>query len=189
MAYDEIAERRALTALQSGALETALTILMKAYGDDIFRFCQSLLNNATDAQDVLQQVFLQAFKNLKGFKEQSTLRTWLYSIARNKCLDHIKKSQRLEKRIEFVDDAPERSAPSEPDANDSNDHLAADILQRCLDRLSVSAKTAVVLRFHSDYSYQEAAEMLNEKAGTLQARVARALPVLRRCVEENGVQL
>ena len=52
MPFNEIAEHRARTALKDNASEIAVSILMKTYGDEIYRFCQSMLNNGADAQDV-----------------------------------------------------------------------------------------------------------------------------------------
>ena len=109
MAYNEIAEHKTQLALNKNDYETAISLLMQTYGDDIFRFCQSMLNNSADAQDVLQTVFIQAFEGFSGFKGNSNFRTWLYSIARHRCLDHLKKNRRLKQRVEFVDEVPEQS--------------------------------------------------------------------------------
>ena len=189
MAYNEIAERQALIALKEQAYEKAVTILMKTYGDDIFRFCQSMLNNKADAQDVLQVVFIQAYQGLEKFHGNSNFRTWLYSITRNRCLDHLKKGRRLLKRVDFVDELPEPTLQVHQDQRDQQDPFINEILRHCLGELSNSARTAILLRFQSEHSYEEAALVVQEKAGTLQARVARALPVLRRCVEGHGVAL
>jgi len=189
MPFNEIAEHRARTALKDNALEAAVTILMKTYGDEIYRFSQSMLNNAADAQDVLQTIFIQAYQGFDNFHGKSNFRTWLYAIARNRCLDHLKKNRRLNKRVEFVEVVPDQLDPINSDLNDSNDPRVAEILRRCLSHLSKNVRTAVLLRFQSDYSYEEAAHIVREKAGTLQARVTRALPALRRCVEEHGLVL
>lgn len=189
MAFNEIAEKKALNALNNNALEDTLTVLMKAYGDDIFRFCKSMLNNSADAQDVLQQVFVHAFEGLSTFHGDSRFRTWLYAIARNRCLDLIKKNHRLHQRLEFVDQTPEQVIEGHDSAEYAKDHLSDGILQRCLNKLSSSVRMAILLRFQSELSYEEASDIVQEKAGTLQARVTRALPLLRQCVEENGVAL
>ena len=189
MAYNEIAERKTRLALENKDNEKAISILMQTYGDEIFRFCKSMLNNSTDAQDVLQTVFIQAFDGFSKFKGNSNFRTWLYSIARHRCLDHIKKSKRLKQRVEFVDEVPEQSTQKMAEPTEGHDPFMSEILRRCLNKLSNSVRTALLLRFQSGHSYKEAAAVVNEKAGTLQARVARALPTLRRCVEEHGIVL
>ena len=162
---------------------------MQTYGDDIFRFCQSMLNNSADAQDVLQTVFIQAFNGFSKFKGNSKFRTWLYSIARNRCLDHIKMNRRLKQRVEFVDELPEQAVQESQVQENANDPFMSEILRRCLAKLSASVRAAILLRFQSGYTYEEAATVVQAKAGTLQARVARALPTLRRCIEEHGIAL
>ncbi len=188
MPYNEVAEHKAHLAIKEQAFGNAVTVLMSAYGNDIFRFCFSILNNQDDAQDSLQNVFIQAHRGLSEFQGNSNFRTWLYAIARNRCLDLIKKNRRLNKRVEFVNVVPEHVLFSSND-EDKDDHFVNEILRRCLSKLSSSVKTAILLRFQSECSYKEAASIVQEEAGTLQARVTRALPQLRRCVEENGVTL
>ena len=184
MAYNEIAEHKAQLALIENDNETAVTVLMQTYGNDIYRFCRSMLNNSADAQDVLQTVFIQAFNGFSKFRGNSNFRTWLYSIARNRCLDHIKKNRRLNQRVRFVDELPEQVVQE-----DAYDPFMSKIIRQCLAKLSAKVRTAILLRFQSGHSYEEAAIVVQEKAGTLQARVARALPTLRRCIEDNGIVL
>ncbi len=186
MAYNEQAEQKALLAINNAAHETALKILMNAYGTDILRFCDSLVKNESDAQDMLQNVFIQAHKNFSTFKGESQIRTWLYTIARNRCLDLIKSRKRMSNHLEFVDEVPESSGA---ETEETSDMLAAKIIRGCLDKLSNDVKQAMLLRFQSDHSYEDAAKILQQKPGTIQARVTRALPTLKRCVEENGVTL
>lgn len=186
MAYNEQAEQKALLAINNAAYETALKILMDAYGTDILRFCDSLVKNESDAQDMLQNVFIQAHKNFASFKGESQIRTWLYTIARNRCLDLIKSKKRLNAHMDFVYDVPD-SANEE--ACSRPDPFASKVIRDCLEKLSSNVRQAMLLRFQSDYSYEEAAKILQEKPGTIQARVSRALPTLKRCVEDNGVTL
>ena len=184
LAIDELAERRARDAQSDGDLDTTLAALMQAYGRDIFRYCYHTLRNHADAEDVTQTVFIQAHRGLESFSGDSTYRTWLYAIARHRCLDRLKTERRLHDRVAFTDEVPEQAAD-----DDADDDGLKRILAVCLGRLSGEVRSAVVLRFQSDVSYAEMADIFQVKAGTLQARVARALPGLRRCVEEHGATL
>lgn len=187
MAFNEIAEHKARNALKRNRSEEVISILMNTYGDELFRFCNSMLNNSADAQDVLQTVFIQAHQGVEKFRGESKFRTWLYTISRNRCLDHLKAKRRLADRVEFVETIPDKTPV--PHGIEDGDFMLHDALRRCLAKLSASVRTAVLLRFQTEHSYEEAACIVQENAGTLQARVARALPVLRRCVEDNGVIL
>ncbi len=186
MPLDDLVEQTAKNALAKGQQHEALTCLMRAYGDEIFRFCVSQLASRSDAQDVLQTVFVQAYQGLEKFEGKSAFRTWLFAIARHRCLDHIKIARRRQARVEFVDEVPE--PPPDIDATPTDPQLTR-ALRRCLDALPESVRTVVLLRFQAGFSYAELAQQSKEKAGTLQARVVRALPTLRRCLEAGGVTL
>ena len=189
MPLNEIAERKAQQALTTRGHKEVVSILMKAYGDELYCFCQSMLNNPSDAQDVLQITFVQAFNGLDKFESKASFRTWLYVIARNRCLDEIKKAKRFDARMEFTDEVPETDISSIISSDLEDDPFMRKVLLQCMSKLSDSVRTALLLRFQSEYSYEEAAKIVQEKPGTLQARVARALPTLRRCIEESGVSI
>ena len=184
MSQSSNVEKRALDALHKRKRSVTLEILMAAYGDEIFRYCLGMLGVDADAQDVLQLTYIQAFEGLDQFGEDSSFRTWLYAIARNRCLDRLKMDRRRNARVVFSSSPPDSEYEGKP-----SDPREAAILQQCLEQLSQSARTAVLLRYQSDLSYPEVADIVQDKAGTIQARVARALPVLKACVEEHGLTL
>ena len=186
MGLDELAEKKAQLACDEGDYHAGVTTLMNAYGRQILNFCATTLNDENGAHDVLQVVFVQAFQALEKFDRKSTYRTWLYSIARHRCLDTLKSKRRLEARVDFVSEPPDTEVDS---ATEESDSLEQRILHECLGKLDQETRTAILLRFQASYSYAELAQIIHQKAGTLQARVTRALPRLRRCIEDNGVTL
>lgn len=181
-----------LAAVDRGELEVALRLLMKAHGVAIYRYCASRLG-ADRADDVHQTVFIEAHRDLERFERRSTLRTWLFGIANHRCLDHIKTRGRHDRKFEATED-PGASDPSdEPSPFDqvSRDQLRR-LLEHCLDGLAPAARVAVLLRYRDGFQYEEIARInvegagiAEEKPGTLQQRVARALPVLRKCLERR----
>jgi RNA polymerase sigma-70 factor (ECF subfamily) len=129
---------------------------------------------------------VQAFQSLPSFSRKSSLRSWLYGIARHRCLDALESRQRATRR-----QAPEAEAEgiADPAAGTEGAYAGAQlaqILQDCLKGLTPQVRTAILLRFQEDFSYEDMTRICQEKAPTLQARVARALPVLRRCLEAKG---
>jgi DNA-directed RNA polymerase specialized sigma24 family protein len=95
---DEAREARA-----RGDHRGALTILMHAYGRDLHRHCFQVLRDRDLADDVHQTVFVQAYRDLPGFAGRSSLRTWLYGIARHRCLDAMKIGARWRRRFVRAD--------------------------------------------------------------------------------------
>jgi RNA polymerase sigma-70 factor (ECF subfamily) len=136
---------------------------------------------------VLQQVFLEAHRDLTRFEGRASPRTWLFSIAIHRCQDAIKAKRRLFHRIRTDDQAVvafEDPAVG-PEGQFEQQHQLVD-LAKCLGKLSGDARLAVLLRFQLGMSYEEMAVKLGAKSDTLQTRVQRALPVLKRCLERKG---
>jgi RNA polymerase sigma-70 factor (ECF subfamily) len=169
-------------ALQAGNMRRALQLLMNQYGEDIYRFAYAMTHSYHLAEEVRQQVFVEVYRDLGTFAGRASLRSWLFGIARHRCLDIAKKHRRWTNR--FKNDPPPEEEPDdhEPERDLDRSRLAR-ILAACLAKLAPAARDAVVLRYHQDLSYDEASVIAGDLAGTLQQRVARALPVLRKCVD------
>jgi RNA polymerase sigma factor (sigma-70 family) len=170
-------------ALASGDRRRALTLLMNRYGDAIFGFAYEMTRDTTIADEVRQQVFVEAYRDLDTFGGRSSIRTWLFGIARHRCLDATKIRRRWLRRFK------NESHDDPVDAQDLDRELdrpkLARVLELCLGKLAPAARAAVLLRYQQEMSYEDAAVVTGDRAGTLQQRVARALPVLRRCVENQ----
>lgn len=171
-------------AMAIGDRRRALTLIMRRYGDAVFRYCCELIRDEAVAEDVHQQVFVEAYRDLPRFQQRSHLRTWLLGIARHRCLDAVKTGRRWQNR--YKNDTPaDVTDDTPPPADDIDQRRMIDALQHCLGELAPSSRSAVLLRFRESLSYEEMASLSTEKAGTLQQRVARSMPVLRKCVERR----
>jgi len=165
-----------------GDMTGALRRLMERHGTAVYRYCREALRDRTLAEDVHQDVFIAAFRDLPKFSQRSTVRTWLYAIARHRVLDAIKSRRRAQSHIER-DDAthvPDRRPAAGERLDDARLHEA---LIDCLHRQPPHLLAALLLRFQQKFTFEEMAEVCHEKPGTLQAQVARAMPVLRTCIE------
>ncbi len=166
----------------AGDLAAAIRLLMERHGDAVYRFVRNSLRDDARADDVHQRIFIEAYRDLPRFAGRSTIRTWLFAIARYRVIDAAKARVREEGRIGEGDgaDAPD---PRPPPGEQIDDVRLREALVRCLEKLGEHVRSAVLLRYQQGFSFEEMSEILREKAGTLQARVARALPVLRECIE------
>lgn len=183
-----IVERRALEAVERGDFRAALTLLMDAYGEDIYKFCRQLTGDAELAEDLRQVVFIQAFEQLASFEPRSTLRAWLYGIARHRCLDACKSKRRWFKRVQSMDAAAENVASEPQDLAGALDQTVIEhALTHCLGKLDINLRMLILMRYRDGLSYTELAVAFRAKPATLQARVARIIPRLRRCVQGKGV--
>jgi RNA polymerase sigma-70 factor (ECF subfamily) len=181
-------EQAALIALEQGRRDEALNVLMRSYGQPLYRYCRQMLRDEALAEDVLQITFLEAFRDFARFARRSSIRSWLFGIASHRCLDAIKKRRRWVARFAPLDMVVEKPRD---DAGVEEAVAATQMSQKlelCVQRLDPQVRTAVLLRYIEGFTYPEMATVCGHRPATLQARVARALPVLRRCLEEGGVR-
>lgn len=172
--------------IADGNLRADLDELMRRHGSEILRYCSAELNDASLAEEVHQQVFVEAFRNLAGFRGRSSLRTWLFSIARHRVLDALKTRRRAHNQIQPLE-SPEGilniQDPSPSAEACIDDHRLRLVLMECLQNLDENSRTAILLRFNCGMTFEDMATVCSEKPGTLHARVARALPRLRAMIE------
>jgi RNA polymerase sigma-70 factor (ECF subfamily) len=172
-------EMEALEAMARGDLRQTLTVLMRAYGDDVGRHCRRALGSDDLADEVRQQVFVQAFRDLATCSRRSTFRAWLFGIARHRCLDAVKASGRWKRRFVSASSLTEPADPRPRIDDELASRRAAARIDWALAQLKPRVREAVLQRFAEGLTYAEMAERTGEQPGTLQARVARALPLLR----------
>jgi RNA polymerase sigma-70 factor (ECF subfamily) len=178
-------EAAILAALERRDRDAALRLLMQEYGTAVYRYCRRVLGDGDLVDEAHQMTFVQAYEGLARFAGRSSLRTWLFGIAHHRCLDLLKISRRREKRF-LTGELPERPAEGETAEERLTARSRLQALAGCLRELAPHIRTAVLLRFQQGVSYEEMARLEGERPATLQARVARALPVLRRCLERKG---
>lgn len=174
-----------LAALAAKDVRRALTLLMDRYGTGVYRFAYEYTRNASVAEEVRQQTFVQAYRDLATFEGRSAIRSWLFGIARHRCQDATKSQRRWWHR--FKNEPPVEAELLEPVMDRDLDRTAmARVLAKCIEQLAPAAREAVLLRYGMELSYDEVASVTSDRVGTLQQRVARALPVLRKCVEARS---
>lgn len=165
------------TALHTGDVRRATTLLMRRYGDRVYGFALAMTRDRDLADEVRQQVFIEAYRDLWSFEGRSSLRTWLYGIARHRCLDATKQLRRHRSRFKYMEaDAQELHEIEQQ----LDRRRLAEKLTRCLAGLTPASQEAIALRYCQELSYEEAARLAGHSAGVLERRVARALAVLRR---------
>jgi RNA polymerase sigma-70 factor (ECF subfamily) len=186
MTTDDDSELRGLVA--QGDMTGALRLVMQRYGNEVYRYCCQELRDPALADDVHQQVFIKVHKDLPRFRGKSSVRTWVFGIARHRVLDAVKARKRRNARHppvtepEQLANVPDLQPTADQRIDDQRLHAA---LLDCVDQLSPDARSAVLLRFQQGFTFDALGRILNKRPGTLQAAVTRALPVLRECIESR----
>ncbi len=163
--------------------------LVQRYQDRLYNTVYRLLDNAEDAQDVVQETFLHAYQALPRFKGESQLFTWLYRIAVNTAIS-LKRKQRVALSI---DSGRGTLAGTEPlDSSESSRPEAAlekaeqeERIQKALNRLSPEHRTVLILKDLEEHSYETMATILQVPLGTVRSRLHRARLELRALLEQD----
>lgn len=181
-------DARILRGLRAG-IEDAYEELISRYEQPVYSMVYRLLGNQSDACDVVQEVFLKVFRGVRSFREQSSLRTWIYRIAINEAYNHRRwfaRHCRYEVPIETEGDwEHSKSLECAPDPGRSPFDLTLDsenraLIELALARINPIFRTAVVLRDIQNLSYEEIAEILQVSLGTVKSRILRGREALRR---------
>jgi RNA polymerase sigma-70 factor (ECF subfamily) len=137
-----------------------------------------LLDDHDATIDAMQDVYVKAFGALPGFREKSSVGTWLYRITYTTCCEQLR--QRKRSPVPFADDDPPASSRRGQDpADEATLHVD---LAAALRTLSPEARTAVLLVDRDGYDYRTVAGVLGIPPGTLASRLSAARAVLRRAL-------
>ena len=157
--------------------------LVRKYQDRVYNLCRYMIQDPHDAQDAAQDVFLKAYQNLKAFKPDASLYTWLYRIAVNTCLDYKKKPRPEQAEDESVIDDLASTEPSPEQRYQSKEIGQA--IQAALQKLPEHLRAAIVLKEIEELSYEEIAAVLDTSLGTVKSRISRAREQLRRLLQKK----
>jgi RNA polymerase sigma-70 factor (ECF subfamily) len=161
--------------------------LVEKYQSMVFRTCMGFVHNKDDADDLTQEVFINAYQWLKDFKGSSAFSTWLYRIAINRSLNHARSNSRqsIFQRFEKLFGAGKgaESNIALPDGENPEQILIHEehrqIIQRALDSLPENQRTALVLSKYEDLPQKEIAQIMNTTEGAVEALIQRGKANLR----------
>ena len=152
--------------------------LLTTKGDRLVRSAYLLCGDATEAQDLVQETFLQALKSEHRYRGDSAAYTWLYGILRNLCYRHFRK----QKRLVFEEDLVLREI-SQPDGVDRSDRdFCVSKLTEALQRLSPEHREVVVLRYYENLKIEEIAAQTGVSKGTVKSRLHYAVRCLAQYI-------
>lgn len=160
----------------------ALGTLFRRHHERVHALCFRMTGSPAAADDLVQETFLRVLKYRRGFEGRSRFTTWLYRLARNVCLDRIRRDRR---DVALARRAPVETAGDPPGGVGAGDDRSQ-ALWAALERLSPEKREALVLsRFH-DLGYGEIARICACSVGAVKVRVHRALKELRNVLEPEA---
>jgi RNA polymerase sigma-70 factor, ECF subfamily len=171
---------------RSGDLQ-AFDEVYERFGEMVYNLAARLAGNREEAADLTQEIFLRIFRHLGSFGGRSTLKTWVFRIAVNHCRDRLSRRHPAMQSID-VENGEGGVALADPARGPEALALAADEGRRVaagLTRIPAVFREAVVLRDLEGLSYDEIAEVLGVRVGTVRSRIARGRDQLRTLLEKG----
>ncbi len=171
---------------------SAFDEIVARYQNRIYHFVRRMVGNDTVAEDITQDVFLKAFRNISAFRQESSLQTWLFRIASNLCRDNYRRKQRETAWFSFWRKSPNDDESSEeielPDVSHApeRNYMQAelgDMIQNAIQQLSPVLREAIILHEIEEMPYEEVAQTLGVPLGTVKSRIFHGRSRLRKVLE------
>ena len=182
---DEFTLRRA----QKGDAQ-AFEMLITPHEQMLWRVCWHYTHHQEDAADCLQEAMLKAWRAIKSYRGECSLKTWLYRIAATVCLDFLRKQKRLPE-TESADELAEDEGFTPVDASPTPDEAvirreSADNIRAAIDALPADMRTAIILYALQGMQYEEIAEVTRTSVGTVKSRISRARQKIAKFLQDGG---
>lgn len=178
-------DRRDLLAARTGDA-SAFEALVRRYQGPLYNFCLRMLGGSDDAADVAQETFVQLYSHLSTLDAGDPLSPWLFRVARNRCIDIIRRRRTVP--LTSTRDEDDLPAFDPPDEDPLPDEIAerADLQRLLADaimQLPPAYAEVVALRYAADRSFAEIAQILDCDEGAARVRFHRAKSLLRKSLK------
>ncbi len=173
----------------NGAFEALLLLHQKK----VYNLCLRMSANPDDALDLSQEAFLRAWRSLGQYQFEASFSTWLFRLTSNICIDFLRRKKRRQETslTESYDDSDEGAELSVPDAQPGPEQQAMTNetkieLARAMEQLSPEHREILQLRVIEDLQYEQIADILGVRVGTVKSRLARARLALRKILKAGN---
>jgi RNA polymerase sigma-70 factor, ECF subfamily len=176
----------ALVARAMAGDDDAFRVLTERHSPGVFQLAYRMTGTEQDAEDVVQETFLRAFRNLRRYESRSLFSTWVHRIAANYCLDLLRA------RRHFVDHVPVSgeidwldaiACPGPPADQIAYGGQIRESIEKAMEQLSSQERAAFILRHYQELSIDEIAQMLGLGENATKHSIFRAVRKLRRALE------
>ncbi|MDH5201662.1 MAG: RNA polymerase sigma factor [Nitrospirota bacterium] len=164
--------------------EDSIEELVMKYQKQIYALVYRITNDIEEAKDLTQKTFVKAINGLKGFRKEASFKTWLYQIAINTSLNHIRQSKHEEVEIEGSIMGNKANALTDIMENEKRNYI-----RKGLDELPERQRLAIVLRVYNGLSCNETAKAMGCSEGAVKAHYHNGVKRLRGILKEKGYEV
>jgi RNA polymerase sigma factor (sigma-70 family) len=157
---------------------TALELLIQKYYEYVYSYCYRKIGNQDDAQDITQEVFLHFCRNFDNYVQRSKVKTYLYTIAHNLCINamHVKKPLSLED-VETENYTYKNTMENQIETTDP--------VKLALNELPDEQKEVILLRFYHDFKLKEIAQVMSSGLSVTKYRLSQGLKTLGKLLSKE----
>jgi RNA polymerase sigma-70 factor (ECF subfamily) len=187
-----VTEEKELIDRLSRGETAAFRELVEAYKKKMYYFALDMVANPADAEDISQEVFLKAFRSFATFKRNAKLSSWLYRIATNAAIDHLRRKsitpEAVEDEVLDVARAGFSESPASPDpARTAETHLLSAQVDQALQKVSSQERAVFLMRHYNDLKLEEIAETMKISVGSVKSYLFRCVQKLRQDLATQGI--
>ena len=196
--HKDKSDERELVQSSKGGDQEAFGVLVRRYMPRALAFARQMTRNSEDAQDLVQEAFVKAYRMLGGFKGESSFYTWFMKVLSNLCLDHLRKEAVIRRVFFFqtpreddedgwdlMEQIPDPKRAGMPDAGMEQKELRA-ALNKALRALPGRQRAVFLLKHDEGMKLSEVAAVLGISEGAVKAHMVRAVAALRKGMKDYG---
>jgi RNA polymerase sigma-70 factor (ECF subfamily) len=158
-------------------MDKVLEEVYKENAKYVYNVALGMMRNKSEAEDIMQNVFIKLFQNYGSFRGDSSIRTYLYRMTVNKCLDYFRLQKIRMNKLESIE------IPRDTGSGDNKDEVYS-----LLEKLDPEMKAAILLSEISGFSYKEIAEILELNLGTVKSRIHRGMKKLKMLAAKENTE-
>jgi RNA polymerase sigma-70 factor (ECF subfamily) len=163
----------------------ALELLARGYGSALGRLCMATLGSRAEAEELAQEILLQAHAALPGFERRSSAKTWLFTIARRCCAQTLERRARRRRLLRRALPELDRDATPDP-CGELEARGRGERLRSAREELSAGVREVMLLRYSADLSFREVAHACGIREDAARQRASAGLRLLRRRLEADA---
>ncbi|UCH78155.1 MAG: sigma-70 family RNA polymerase sigma factor [Candidatus Coatesbacteria bacterium] len=156
----------------------AFGLIVEEYRDRLFGLALGMVRNRDAAEDIVQEAFIKAYKNISGFRGESSIYTWLYRIAVNTAHNHLRRTRRLSP-VDFDDVAPILEARGLNPAQKAANAELGEAIEKAVHNLPPRQREVFLLHYFEQMTHREIAETLGITEGAVKANFFHAVQKLK----------
>ena len=183
---DELTDEQIAAKVQKGDIDS-FRILVERYESKMARYAHRFLFGPDEAKDLLQDIFVKVYVNIKSFDAKRRFSPWIYRIAHNEFVNALKKKSKERANISlfYVDVLFSHPIAKETADDAMSRRETGELLEGSLDKLGEKYRDPLVLYYLEDMDYKEIAEVLQIPVSTVGVRLQRGKTLLKKIVEEK----